>query len=911
MTTETSTAPDTTETSAEPVQDPDWTARCRRRLRAALEELGKQPNPIKLTELQDLAAAREPLNDYDASITASGAVRAWNNLGWNLTTTYEHAGWLHATSDGGFRLSKQGRQALDAYPDPMALYEAGVQGYRAWEAARNESLPDLPGEPSQDVLHAGPGAAHVLRACAPALDAWRTGASAFSPGETAWTPAATSKLRAYLESAPKPVPATLPGLDDLAARTLAAEALTLLVGPFSDMVGSTKRSRIRNPLIPANDPPGLPWQISADLENGFVHGGKALLATPMGMLESFSRLLGHWWSETDDARESAWSDPWAFRDLAAAAPDVDARVVSLVCLLAHPNAFTTVLRRADRARIIDVIGKSSGVDLTGDSERDLKAITLALQADQGGAAVRYDTAPLLQQWSQEAEGGTRAWLVRGELDQQNRVPTWVSQGRVTLTVGRFTQLPNQLTQDALSSLVEDRYSDLQVVKREAKKRDVLAFVLGMQPGDLVTTVDGGTLRLGRLEDGAASLQSIGGSTLLVRPVAWFPDSAPSVKELPGTIRSRVRFKGEDVLDLTDIATALEGLTELDEELTGQIDLDEVDQDGLDQEHDSPAPPPEPAVLACNTAQLAAELYHADDGWLEELLVSLNERKQVVLEGPPGTGKTYLVQHLLDACGVPEAQSALVQFHPTYSYEDFVEGFRPVATSDAGGAALSVKPGPLKRIADEARNAEGKPFVLVIDEINRANIAKVFGELYFLLEYRNREVELLYSEGERFSLPENLFIIGTMNTADRSIALLDAAMRRRFVFLSMDTHEPALADVLARWCAANGRPAGLAKLRDRINAEMVKRGLEASLAFGPSYFMRPGLETAAGLGRLWRRELRPMLIEHHYGAHEQVDSWYPISTWMAEFDLTAPSVTQVVVELEVEVEVEDEADGGAS
>ena len=173
-------------------------------------------------------------------------------------------------------------------------------------------------------------------------------------------------------------------------------------------------------------------------------------------------------------------------------------------------------------------------------------------------------------------------------------------------------------------------------------------------------------------------------------------------------------------------------------------------------------------------------------------MSLNERKQVVLEGPPGTGKTFLVQHLLEACGVVEGQSALVQFHPTYSYEDFVEGFRPTATTDGSGASLSVTPGPLKRIADEARNAQGKPFVLVIDEINRANIAKVFGELYFLLEYRDSEIELLYSEGERFSLPDNLFIIGTMNTADRSIALLDAAMRRRFVFLSMDTDEPALA-----------------------------------------------------------------------------------------------------------------------
>jgi 5-methylcytosine-specific restriction protein B len=137
-----------------------------------------------------------------------------------------------------------------------------------------------------------------------------------------------------------------------------------------------------------------------------------------------------------------------------------------------------------------------------------------------------------------------------------------------------------------------------------------------------------------------------------------------------------------------------------------------------------------------------------------------------------------------SCGLTPNEQALVQFHPTYSYEDFVEGFRPTGGDDTG-ARLSVVPGPLKRIADEARTAPSKPHVLVIDEINRANIAKVFGELYFLLEYRDDEIELLYSDGkERFSLPDNLFIVGTMNTADRSIALLvsrltpDVSLQRR-------------------------------------------------------------------------------------------------------------------------------------
>lgn len=873
--------------AAEPVQDPEWTQRCRARLRAALEVLADENRTIG-NELRELTAIKVPLNDYDKSTTATGAVRAWTNLGWNLTTNYEHAGWIHATAEGGYRLTQQGRAALATYTDPVELFEAANERYLGWSAARNEVLPDVEFSPTDDVVHAGSGAAHVFRACAPVLEAWRTSASAFLTGTPVWDAATTAGLLDYLDAAPQPTPGTLPGLSDLAAQTLAAESLVLLIGPFSDMVGSTKRSRVRNPLMLGDEPPGLPWQISADLEQGFVHGGKTLIAAPIAMLRSCVHVLDHWWAQASPVRDLAWADPWAFRDLVSGLDGVDDQVASLLCLVAHPASFTALLRRADRERVVEVFaGRLESA--SGDLERDLKAITLVLQAEHGGKAVRYDTAPLLQQWSQAVEGG-RAWLVRGELDQQNRVTAWVHQDLVTLTVGRLTQLPAEPTQDTLSSLVDHRYADLQVVKREAKKRDVLNFVLGMQPGDLVTTVDGGGLRLGRLKDGEAVLDQIGGSTVLTRPVAWITDTVPTVKDLPDTVRTRVRFKGEDVLDLTDIVADLEALEALGEVIEGV-----TDEPGLgdsDIPHDIEAKkvqelPVPPAVLECDAEKLAAELHHADDRWVRELLVSLNERKQVVLEGSPGTGKTFLVQRLLKACGVVEGQSTLVQFHPTYSYEDFVEGFRPVATTDGSGAALTVKPGPLKRIADEASKAPGKPFVLVIDEINRANIAKVFGELYYLLEYRNFEIELLYSESERFSLPENLFIIGTMNTADRSIALLDAAMRRRFVFLSMDSTEPALTGMLARWCTAHGKPAGLALLRDRLNVEMHKRGLETALAFGPSYFMRPGLDEPAGLDRLWRRELRPMLREHHYGDHEKIDGWYPFGSWVDELGLGKP------------------------
>src|ERR1700691_5002779 len=171
-------------------------------------------------------------------------------------------------------------------------------------------------------------------------------------------------------------------------------------------------------------------------------------------------------------------------------------------------------------------------------------------------------------------------------------------------------------------------------------------------------------------------------------------------------------------------------------------------------------------------EFAAELL-MDQAELAKITDLLWERKQVIFYGPPGTGKTYLASKLARYL-TEDGAVKLVQFHPSYTYEDFFEGFRPKSAEGGTGAlTFELTPGPFRLFAETAKANPTTSYILIIDEINRANLAKVFGELYFLLEYRDEAISLQYSPKEEFTLPESLFVTGTMNTADRSIARIDA------------------------------------------------------------------------------------------------------------------------------------------
>lgn len=288
----------------------------------------------------------------------------------------------------------------------------------------------------------------------------------------------------------------------------------------------------------------------------------------------------------------------------------------------------------------------------------------------------------------------------------------------------------------------------------------------------------------------------------------------------------------------------------------------------------------------------------NDSLFSELSDQLESKGQIVLYGPPGTGKTFHATRFAKAWLNERNGSATkrhyyqVTFHPSFTYEDFIEGLsitterRPDGKSDI---SYEIQPGIFKQICEDATEeydttveSDEKPdaFVLVIDEMNRANLAEVFGELITLLEYdkRGMEVSLAHSDGDmKFTVPPNLFIIGTMNTSDQSIALIDSAIRRRFRFIQLGPDYAYLKNVYGfetdhrdyqslefeRQLQLSSIGA-LKSLNDRIlDASELDKGKQ----IGHSYLLGNGEQqrlSKSELVNVWKHEILPLLEEYYFG-----------------------------------------------
>lgn len=298
---------------------------------------------------------------------------------------------------------------------------------------------------------------------------------------------------------------------------------------------------------------------------------------------------------------------------------------------------------------------------------------------------------------------------------------------------------------------------------------------------------------------------------------------------------------------------------------------------------------------------------------------LERKGQVILYGPPGTGKTYwaeltareLAAHAnfgqpFDALMEEQKQQVIAgegafarmcSFHPAYGYEDFLEGYRP-ESSDSGQMRFARRDGLFKRVCDDAAKRPNNSFYLIIDEINRGDIPRIFGELLTLLEKDKRgKSVLLPLSGRPFKIPDNVYVIGTMNTADRSIALLDTALRRRFGFVEL-LPDPALLGTMT----LNGVPLGpwLKALNRRI-LEHIGRDAR-NLQIGHSYLLNAGhpIDDFERFTRIVQEDIIPLLEEYcyeDYSALERIlgNGLVDSANQVIRYELFAPSRSPELVQ----------------
>ena len=294
----------------------------------------------------------------------------------------------------------------------------------------------------------------------------------------------------------------------------------------------------------------------------------------------------------------------------------------------------------------------------------------------------------------------------------------------------------------------------------------------------------------------------------------------------------------------------------------------------------PQPEPEPALMraaepalpyagpAYARAEALAELFIAP-AELDAALAGLRRRRNLLLQGPPGTGKTFLARRLAWLLlGAPDEQRIeQVQFHPSYGYEDFLLGFRP-----DGRGGFRLVPGVLPLLCQRAAADPARPYFLLIDEVNRGNVPRIFGELLLLLEADKRgpahALRLPYAppEAPRFFVPDNLYFIGTLNLADRSLSPLDYALRRRFAVVGLG---PQFGTRLRQHLAARQVPALLAEQLCTRMAALNQAiaddpELGPDFAIGHSYFCLPPTDPAEAAGWLrlvYEQEIGPLLADY--------------------------------------------------
>lgn len=696
--------------------------------------------------------------------------------------------------------------------------------------------------------------------------------SLVDPTVEIWTAAAAEDLRARVKDDPiiggsinqwEKLDIQLKGASR-EVTILAAELVFLRELPVLKARPDTRRSHVERVLSLLNEELPLPPEMLRSFERpsgtaGF-QAGQSYNRNMWLHLSWGADFVTHWNSLDEDAQEHARTDPWALQEAMLDSGEDQPGIRNALQFLIRPDIFEPIMSNATKTQVrdglLEWISTTSGNDPIS-IDRDLLTARRALAAELPGEFnfLRNDVKKL---WDRTADSAVSAETSDPDEDTPRPRHYWFyapgsqasewadfsAEGIMALgwEIGDLAKFPDRASIREALDINQTGAS---------MTNDVLAlwqFQNEVEIGDIVYAKKGRKQLVGRGEvTSSARFEPKRAEFNHVRTVNWthigeweYPENAP-------------------LKTLTDIT-----------QYSGQVkELEE-----LFAEDSETVPEPIHEVLpAYNREDFLNDVFVTEAEY-DRLTSLLKRKKNIILSGPPGVGKTFAAKRLAySIMGVKDTgRTQMVQFHQSYSYEDFMMGYRPTEEG-----RFRLENGPFYQFCEAARADDpNRPYFFIIDEINRGNISKIFGELLMLIEAdkRGQGLRLLYKD-ELFSIPSNLHIIGMMNTADRSLAVIDYALRRRFGFFSM---RPAFATPgFADWHAQADDPRfdRLVDVVTRLNIDIASDlSLGQGFTIGHSYFAPPANDNLEEnwIHSIVHDELIPLLDEYWFDEPEKFDNW---------------------------------------